>query len=215
MRNAARAGGLLPGIALWVIGGALWLAGGRYAFPLGSTAFRWFPILALLALFSVSVISTSTYAALPPVRAVLSLILTISVLPAAALGALVELLATGDPMGVVSGGICGALLALLIQFAGKVGAVFLEGRAAQAARRKPNPLRASWWGMAVSVCAAGTASYFIARYAGALAGTVPFSGISAFVVVGLAITRYARNIRQATLAIRNARRGQRPPPPAG
>jgi len=206
MRHAARAGGLLPGIALWVIGGLLWLSAGRYAFVLGATASTWYPVLSLLALFALTTLSTSPLAALPPVKAVLSLLLTISVLPAAVIGALVELLAVRSPMGIASGAVCGALLAVLIQLTGKAGAILIEGHSARATRRQPNPLRASWWGMAVSVLVAGGVSYLVTRYAEALAGTIPFTGISAVVVVGLALTRFTRTIRQASIALRKARR---------
>jgi len=205
MRHAARAGGLLPGIALWAIGGVLWLAGGRYAFPLGSTASAWYPLLSLLAMVTLATLATSPFAAAPPIKSFLSLLLTISVLPAAVVGALVEILATRDPVGLASGAVCGATLAVLIQLAGKAGALLIEGHTARTAGRQPNALRASWWGMAVSVLVAGGASYLIARYANVLAGAIPFTGVSGVVVVGLAMTRFVRNIRQASIALRKAR----------
>jgi hypothetical protein len=195
----------MPGMILWVLGGVLWVAAGRLAFPLGQSAWTWYPLLALLGLFALSAVATLPIAAAAVPKLIFNALLSISPITASLMGAAAEFGRTQELIGFVSGAVAGALLALLIQVSGRFGAVLIEGRAARAAGRKANPLRASWWGMAVSVAVAGATTYLVVRYADAITGPVPFVGTSVVVVSGLAFARFMRTIRQTTAAVRKAR----------
>jgi hypothetical protein len=127
---------------------------------------------------------------------------------ASVVGAAAEFGLTRELIGIVSGAVAGALLALLIQITGRFAAVFIEGHSARATGRQANPVRASWWGMAASVAVAGAVSYLVVRYADAITGPVPFSGASLVVVSGLVFGRFMRNIRQTSAAVRKARQQQ-------
>ncbi|UCF09748.1 MAG: hypothetical protein JSW65_06725 [Candidatus Bipolaricaulota bacterium] len=197
---------ILPGMILWLLGGVLWIAAGRLVFPLGPNASTWYPLLALFGLLALNTLSTLRVASTPVPKAIFGALLSISPITASIAGAASEFGLTREVIGLVSGAVAGALLALAIQVSGRYGAIFTEGRAARAARRQPNPLRASWWGMAVSVAVAGSATYLVARFADAITGPVPFTGASLVVASGLVFARFMRNIRQATTAVRNARR---------
>jgi len=200
---------LLPGLVLWACGVALWLAAGNAAFALGKDMATWYPLLALIGVVGLSSLAVSPLAASRSAQVILKLLLSISLVPAAGLGALVEALATRSLLGLITGAIAGGLLCLSIRTAGRVSAVLIEGHAARAAGRAPHPLRASWRGMAASVAVAGAFAFLALRLRSGPAAAVPFAAVSPVVLGGLAITRFLRNIRQARAALLRARGGRR------